>query len=98
MKTTQPTSEVEDEVKSERSGRQQDREFQCNVHKMCDEEDNVISDTDDDDDVVFEEEDDDIYDDDDDTINEGDDELCSSFEFEQQMPGQCLATAKRCIM
>ena len=39
MTTTKPTSEVEDEVKSE-----QDRDFQCNDHELCDEEDDEIYD------------------------------------------------------
>ena len=64
MTTTKPTSEVEDEVKSERAGRQQDQDFQCNNHEMCEEEDDVISDRDDDD-AAFEKEDDEIYDGDD---------------------------------
>ena len=38
---------MEDEVKSERSGRRQDRDFQCNDHEMCDEEDDEIYDGDD---------------------------------------------------
>ena len=59
MTTTKPTSEVEDEVKSERSGRRQDRDFQCNDHEMCDEKDDVISDKDDDD-AAFEKEDDEL--------------------------------------
>ena len=77
MTTTKPTSEVEDEVKFERSGRRQDRDFQCNDHEMCDEED------------------DEIYDGDD-ASDEEDDQLCSSFGLEHQMPGRRPTTAKRC--
>ena len=98
--TTKQTSKREDEVKPERSRRQQDRDFQCNDDETSDEDD-VISDSDDN--VAFEKEDEEMYDGDDemydgDDPSDKDDELCSSFGLEHQTPERRPTTAKRCTM
>ena len=61
MTVTKPTSKREDEGKSERSGRQQDRDVQYNDDETSDEEEDVISVSDDDDCVANKEEDDEVY-------------------------------------